>query len=350
MFRRLAILAAFLSSMLQAQIPTNGLAVYYPFNGNTNDASGNGRDCIVNGATFATDRFKVANRALHFDGFTNYVLVGKILDSVFCAPVAKFTIAGWANTEMLPYYQGGDAIIAKAAGGTLGPYQWAVSHDIDGRLKGFVSSDSEANDYIEKRSVALSLGRWFHFALIFDGSLDSVNRVQFYVNDQAGAVSRTLGVLGTSTKQTEQWITIGASHHASNPLYPGNLYRGSIDDIRIYSRALNSSEIDQLFHEGNWPAVSVERVAGIPEAFSLAQNYPNPFNPSTTITFSIPRTSRVILTIVDALGRTQAVLMNEERSAGTYQTVWNANVPSGVYFYRLQAGDYMETKKMILLK
>ena len=350
MFRRLAILAAFLSSMLQAQIPTNGLALYYPFNGKTNDESGNGRDCIMNGATFAADRFKVPNKALHFDGSTNYVLVGKILDSVFCAPVAKFTIAGWANTEKLPYYQGGDAIIAKAAGGTLGPYQWAVSHDIDGRLKGFVSSLSDATAYIEKQSAVLSLGRWFHFALIFDGSLAELDRVQFYVNNQAGVLSRQLGTFGTTTQQTEQWITLGGTHHATNPLYPANLYFGSIDDIRIYSRALSSFEVDQLFHEGNWPAVSVERVAGIPEAFSLGQNYPNPFNPSTTISFSIPRTSRVILTIVDALGRTQAVLMNEERSVGTYHAVWNANVPSGVYFYHLQAGEYVETKKMILLK
>ena len=91
---------------MQGQIPTNGLAAYYPFNGNARDESGNGRDCIVNGATFTTDRFRKTNAALHFDGSTNYVLVGDILDSVFCAPVAKFTVAGWANTEALPFYRG----------------------------------------------------------------------------------------------------------------------------------------------------------------------------------------------------------------------------------------------------
>jgi hypothetical protein len=156
--RRISILAILLTTLLQAQIPTNGLAAYYPFNGNVRDASGNGRDCIVNGATFASDRFRKPISALHFDGTTNYVLVGNILDSVFCAPAAKFTIGGWANTEMLPNYFGGDAIIAKAAGGTYGPFQWVVSHDIDGRLKGSVFTKSDASAFLERQSAVLPLG------------------------------------------------------------------------------------------------------------------------------------------------------------------------------------------------
>ena len=136
---------------------------------------------------------------------------------------------------------------------------------MDGRLKAAVFSKSDASTYVEKQSAVPPAGRWFHFALVFDGSVAEVDRVQFYVNNQAGVISRKVGTLGASTEQTEQWIAIGASHHASNPLYPANLYRGSIDDIRLYNRALNSSEIDQLFHEGNWPAVSVQRVGMTPD-------------------------------------------------------------------------------------
>jgi len=83
---------------------------------------------------------------------------------------------------------------------------------------------------------------------------------------------------------------------------------------------------------------------------SLDQNYPNPFNPSTTISYSLPKTAIVSLTIFNALGQEIAVLVNEQRLPGYYQRQWHANVPSGIYFYRLQAGVNVETKKMILLR
>ncbi|MBI2427923.1 MAG: T9SS type A sorting domain-containing protein [Ignavibacteriales bacterium] len=88
-----------------------------------------------------------------------------------------------------------------------------------------------------------------------------------------------------------------------------------------------------------------------PSRFELDQNYPNPFNPTTTITFSLPTRSFVSLKIFDALGREVSNLVFEELSAGAYSQQWNAaGFPSGVYFYRLQAGDFVETKKLILLK
>ena len=89
----------------------------------------------------------------------------------------------------------------------------------------------------------------------------------------------------------------------------------------------------------------------IPQSFTLGQNYPNPFNPTTAISFQLSADDRVLLTIFDALGREVAVLVNEEKPAGTYKATWNATgLPSGVYFYRLQAGAFVETKKLLLLK
>jgi hypothetical protein len=96
-------------------------------------------------------------------------------------------------------------------------------------------------------------------------------------------------------------------------------------------------------------SVDEDRVT-FPDSFSLEQNYPNPFNPSTTISYSLPKSAIVTLRIFNALGQGVATLMNEWKMAGYYQATWNAsNVPSGIYFYRLQAGEYVETKKMILL-
>jgi hypothetical protein len=84
--------------------------------------------------------------------------------------------------------------------------------------------------------------------------------------------------------------------------------------------------------------------------FDLFQNYPNPFNPSTTIGYSLPKTANVSLKVFNTLGQEVAALVNELRSPGYYKVQWNAsNVTSGIYFYRLQAGEFVETKKMVLL-
>jgi len=85
--------------------------------------------------------------------------------------------------------------------------------------------------------------------------------------------------------------------------------------------------------------------------FSLSQNYPNPFNPSTTIRYSIPANGLVTIKLYDVLGNEIALLVNEEKSPGNYKAEFNASkLPSGIYFYRLQAGSSVQTKKMILLK
>jgi photosystem II stability/assembly factor-like uncharacterized protein len=89
----------------------------------------------------------------------------------------------------------------------------------------------------------------------------------------------------------------------------------------------------------------------VPSGYSLSQNYPNPFNPSTTFSYSVPQPSKVVIKVYDILGNEIAILMDEEKSIGTYELTWNAaNLSSGVYFYQLRAGDYVNTKKMILLK
>ena len=89
----------------------------------------------------------------------------------------------------------------------------------------------------------------------------------------------------------------------------------------------------------------------VPNEFSLRQNYPNPFNPQTDIQFSLPVNADVRLTVVNMLGQEVAVLVNETMSAGVYTASFNgANLPSGLYFYRLDAGDYTSVRKMMLMK
>jgi hypothetical protein len=95
----------------------------------------------------------------------------------------------------------------------------------------------------------------------------------------------------------------------------------------------------------------VNTTAIIPNAFALYQNFPNPFNPSTTIKFELPKSSHVSLAVYDILGREQSVLVNERRNAGVYEVKFDgSNLASGVYFYRLEAGDFVQTKKLLILR
>jgi hypothetical protein len=89
----------------------------------------------------------------------------------------------------------------------------------------------------------------------------------------------------------------------------------------------------------------------VPKTFQLFQNYPNPFNPATTIQYSVPSTQYVSLKIYDALGREVTSLVGETKQPGTYTVRWDARgYSSGVYFYRLKVGSFVETKKILLLK
>ncbi|MEJ2613807.1 MAG: T9SS type A sorting domain-containing protein, partial [Ignavibacteriaceae bacterium] len=104
------------------------------------------------------------------------------------------------------------------------------------------------------------------------------------------------------------------------------------------------------------PLVAINELANQPLTFKLEQNYPNPFNPSTKIKYSIPKQSYVTLKVFDILGRQVATLVNEEKPAGNYKVPFGVgqdsspDIASGVYFYQIKAGDYVSTKKMILLK
>jgi len=127
---------------------------------------------------------------------------------------------------------------------------------------------------------------------------------------------------------------------------------------------LRIDSLSQPFHADF--GLSVDDQDRNPNEFSLSQNYPNPFNPSTKIKFEVPdqsavsgrnETRLVTLKVYDVLGNEIATLVNEEKQPGTYEVEFNVvgtsrdlSLPSGIYFYQLKAGDYVKTRKMILLK
>ncbi len=100
----------------------------------------------------------------------------------------------------------------------------------------------------------------------------------------------------------------------------------------------------------------IDDVSDVPEEFTLMQNYPNPFNPMTTIRYELKNAAQVTLTVYNILGQKIRTLVNRQLPSGSYQVLWDAKsdagvpVSSGIYFYRLDTGQFVQTKKMILLR
>jgi hypothetical protein len=149
-------------------------------------------------------------------------------------------------------------------------------------------------------------------------------------------------------KTIGEWETIG--------FVPGS---GTTTELRSYSfndenisSGNYSYRLKQIDYNGLFEYSEVIEIeVGVPSQYSLEQNYPNPFNPVTTISYSLKDKGLVSLKVYDILGNEVATLLNEEMESGTYEYKFNASaIASGIYFYTLKAGDFLSTKKMILLK
>jgi photosystem II stability/assembly factor-like uncharacterized protein len=135
---------------------------------------------------------------------------------------------------------------------------------------------------------------------------------------------------GTTTEQTEYAYT---------------------DEIQGINADLLRYRLKQVDFDGSYYYSQIIEIQIVPLSFSLSQNYPNPFNPSTIISWQSPVGSWQILKIYDVLGNEVAPLVDEYRPAGNYEVEFNAsNLPSGIYFYRIEVGNFIETKKMVLLR
>ncbi len=146
------------------------------------------------------------------------------------------------------------------------------------------------------------------------------------------------------------WKVIGSVNGKGNSKTEESYY---LEDIGI-GKGKYFYRLKQIDYNGNYKYYELgnEVNIGVPEKFVLEQNYPNPFNPTTKINFNLPKDAAVILSIFDISGREVARLLNEETKIADYYSIdFNGlNLSSGVYYYRLQAGEFTQTKKMVLLK
>ena len=173
----------------------------------------------------------------------------------------------------------------------------------------------------------------------------------WYDSDSALALAEGQG--GTNFRTTNAHYTITAS--LGEPLVPNSTPRWYIN-YRSTDNASNSLLINLDAADSTLSGIGRDSQI-LPTDFHLNQNYPNPFNPSTTIQYGLPTRSRVKLQIFNILGQVVADLVNTEQAAGWNRVMWNANVASGLYFYRLDAvslsdrnNRFIDVKKMTLLK
>jgi len=127
----------------------------------------------------------------------------------------------------------------------------------------------------------------------------------------------------------------------------GSLKVSSLTDALASTKSTNSLRYKS---DAVWVAQALQ-VREIPRAFSLSQNYPNPFNPSTLIRYGLPFDVMVSLEVFNILGQRVSLVVNEEQQAGNHEVVFqNSTLGSGIYFYRLTAGRFTETRKMVIVR
>jgi Secretion system C-terminal sorting domain/Domain of unknown function (DUF5122) beta-propeller len=234
-----------------------------------------------------------------------------------------YAVAGWTTS-----FGAGDwdmYIVKLDAGGT---HQW--SRTIGGTGRDVAESIIQTTDSgyaVAGYTSSFGAGLWDMYIVKLDASGNTCSNMT-----SPASISGSGGTLGSPT----------------SIIYP----RTPFDSSKSSSTSTGGTLTSICSNIGIQP-ISNE----IPSSYELFQNYPNPFNPTTKIKFSVPlnkggnRGLSVTLTIYDILGKEVEVLVNQQLQPGTYEVEWNAaNYPSGVYFYKLTAGDYSETKKMVLIK
>jgi hypothetical protein len=325
------IMVAFLSNSWQAQAQSNldsGLVAFYPFNGNADDHSGNNNHGIVKSAILTSDRCGNDSSAYEFDGTSTYITVPN--SQTLQSPTTELTQLAWINiySWSLIGTQFGPILMKSSSGTNAFQYRLSVGPDgvntaINNWLNAVTTSDT------------LSFNEWY---LIVSTIKDDT--VKTYVNGVFIGEGTLTGPISPDSRPLELGRDV-----------PGliEIFHGKIDDVRIYDRALTDAEIQELFEmTTNLNKNQPKKL----NQYQLSQNYPNPFNPTTTIKFDLPKTRNVTLKIFNILGEEVATLVSDRLTSGSHTYEWSrpAGMASGVYMYRLQAEEFVETRKMVLMR
>tara|TARA_B100000965_G_scaffold187909_1_gene156871 strand:- start:4061 stop:5041 length:981 start_codon:yes stop_codon:yes gene_type:complete len=174
-------------------------------------------------------------------------------------------------------------------------------------------------------SAAVAYGTWHWQKIVVDGQNISVTA---WADGEAMPDTATYSYEALTTTEAPSFILVGVTDDDSS-----------------------SVQIDELWYNETPTGLGISDEAPIASRYELGQNYPNPFNPTTHIRFNIPETANAKLTVFNVMGEEVATLVNGVMQAGGHTVSWNAaSMPTGVYFYQLESGNFSQTKKLLLVK
>ena len=297
---------------------------HWMFEDNVADSSDYGNDGIISGnPEFIPGRLR--GKAMKFNSSQDYVTIPESPDF----SITSFTLSAWVKIPA-PIPDGWRTIVEhnRSGGNWFGLWKSANGNKFHFRWgnNGKVTSDYNST---------ISPDSWYHVAATYDATEKTAT---LYLN----------GRLDASIQNADVPQPVDAKLRIGKNLDDNEEFKGIIDDVRIYNRALDEQEIKDILN-----FVSVEDMNGygfLQTTYSLS-NYPNPFNPSTTIHYHIPIDSYVTIDVYDINGQRVKTLVDTNMEAGTHKILFKGrNLSSGLYFYRIRTEQYEMTKKMILVK
>lgn len=278
----------------------------------------------------------------HTKSMSDYAM--ELMDIYFTSPDTGFVVGGngevneKAHGIILHTTDGGETWSNVFTSSQLGEWCWKIN--FPSRNVGYVSLQRDTGKVVNFVKTIDGGKTWQeHF---FNASGYYVQGIGF-LNDSVGWIG------GNSTFTTFETTDGGESWHDAH-------FGSRVNRIRRVNDSVAYAMGETIYkYENRSTTDIVEHKKNHPSGFVLMQNYPNPFNPSTTIEFSIPEgienNSLVLLKVYDVLGNEVRTIFDEVKEPGNYKVIFNAgDLPSGVYFYKMQTENYSETKKFILLK
>jgi len=324
----IAILGIITTTMAQipSYVPTSGLVGWYGFNGNANDLSTNSNNGTVKGATLTTDRFGNANSAYSFNGISDYI---EVVSSTSLSFTTAVSFSFWVNIPDLTFNTTGlpeRVPIGKQRTSSTQGINFETNDKIGtaGTPQFYLNSGSSVVQYEDTK--ALGLNTWIHLVGTYDGTT-----VKLYSNNV---------LLGTSTG------TLNLSSITENLFFGkdgalGRFFKGKIDDIKIYNRALTDCDVDSLFNEPNPLSTGVtERNSG------SIKIYPNPASSHIYIDNSnFQQIDNYSIKLTNSLGQTVFIQQASEKIL----SIDLSSLQSGIYFLQFtdKQGNTIETRKII---
>ncbi len=317
-----------MSASDELSLPVGDLVgMYWLMNGQALDTGAFDNDGTVNGATATDGRDGTPNGALLFDGEDNVI--------VPMSPSLNFNRAVSLSFWMKPTELPDREIFLISHGSWQNRYK--VSLIPDDRIRWTLKTDTTTNNGIFDldSETHVVTDQWYHVVVTYGEGQASV-----YVNgEQEGSITWNGSILQTDVDLC--FAQMLPSDEAYN-------FIGVMDDIRIYNRVLDGTEVDELYHETD---VANNNTALLPRHFALESVYPNPFNQETSIRFSLPLSGPVELRVYNIQGQLVTTLVNSRMDAGYHNLHWDAaGISSGVYFLQFHAGTVKQVQRCVLLK